>query len=120
MNERRHWLSGLWAFYREYTASPLHTASTAMLAIFGLLTIVDPWFAVLAIGSYVLPPLVLYVRADWTRSGSASRRPFSLGSTDGKTGGTDHLGPETADRYADRGDGDTDADRGDGDTDTSG
>ncbi|MEY7848688.1 hypothetical protein AB7C87_05735 [Natrarchaeobius sp. A-rgal3] len=56
----RPWLRGLWEYYREYTGSAVHTASAAALAIFGLLVFVDPLFAVVAIASYVCPPIVLY------------------------------------------------------------
>lgn len=56
----RQWIRGFWTFYRDYTSSAVHTASAAALAIFGLLVFIDPLFAVVAIASYVGPPLVLY------------------------------------------------------------
>ncbi|QLG50516.1 hypothetical protein [Natrinema halophilum] len=62
------WLSGLWAFYLEYTHTSLHAAATAALAICGILVFVDSLFAVLAIVSYVGPPVVLYVLSDDHRS----------------------------------------------------
>lgn len=56
----RQQVRGLWSYYRQYTHTPIHTASTAALTAFGLLIFIDPLFAVLAIASYVLPPIVLY------------------------------------------------------------
>ncbi len=53
-----------WVFYRRYTDTTVHTASTAALAIFGILVFVDPWFAAVAIFCYVVPPIALYVLAD--------------------------------------------------------
>jgi hypothetical protein len=58
------WLRGLWRFYLAYTKTGVHAAATAGLAIFGLLVFVDDAFVILAIASYVLPPVVLYVLAD--------------------------------------------------------
>ena len=66
---------GFWAFYRRYTDTTIHTAATAALTMFGLLIFLDPWFAVLAIGSYVLPPVVLYTLADERVSGSDGGDP---------------------------------------------
>lgn len=48
-------------FYREYTHTGIHAASTAGLTAFGLLTFVHRAFVVLAIGVYVLPPIYLYL-----------------------------------------------------------
>ncbi|WP_440765938.1 hypothetical protein [Natronorubrum sp. DTA7] len=58
------WVRDFWVFYRRYTDTTVHTASTAALAIFGILVFVDPWFAVAAIACYVVPPVALYVVAD--------------------------------------------------------
>jgi hypothetical protein len=58
------WLRGLWRFYLAYTKTGVHAAATAGLAIFGLLVFVDDAFVILAIASYVLPPVILYVLAD--------------------------------------------------------
>jgi hypothetical protein len=49
-----------WAYYRRYTDTAIHAATTAALTAFGLLIFIDPSFAWLAIASYVLPPAVLY------------------------------------------------------------
>lgn len=51
---------GFWAYYRRYTNTAIHTATTAALTAFGLLIFIDPSFAWLAIASYLLPPVVLY------------------------------------------------------------
>lgn len=51
---------GFWAYYRRYTNTAIHAATTAALTAFGLLIFIDPSFAWLAIASYVLPPVVLY------------------------------------------------------------
>ncbi|MDJ1430736.1 hypothetical protein [Halostagnicola sp. A-GB9-2] len=58
------WVHDLWRFYLAYTQTATHAATAAAFAIFGLLVFVDPLFALLAIGSYVVPPLVLYVLED--------------------------------------------------------
>ncbi|SDQ48664.1 hypothetical protein [Natronobacterium texcoconense] len=118
------WLRGLWSFYRSYTNTAVHTAATAALAIFGILVFVDPWFAVVAIACYVLPPVVLYVRIgerssleDEHQSTQADQDTESdpLESTDDGSRERDHSRtiPDTA-----VGNGDTDSDAGDGDTDS--
>lgn len=50
-----------WEYYRHYTKTGVHAAATATLTAFGLLIFIDPLFAWLAIASYVLPPIVLYL-----------------------------------------------------------
>jgi hypothetical protein len=52
------------SFYREYTHTGIHAATTAGLTAFGLLTFVHRAFVVLAIGIYVLPPIYLYLTRD--------------------------------------------------------
>lgn len=64
MGGLNEWLRGLWAFYLAYTDRPIHAASAAALAICGILVFVDPLFAILAIATYVAPPVVLYVLKD--------------------------------------------------------
>ncbi|OIB57098.1 hypothetical protein [Natrialba sp. SSL1] len=54
-------LGNFWAFYRQYTKTAAHAAAAAGLAIFGLLVFLDPWFAALAVASYVVPPVALYL-----------------------------------------------------------
>lgn len=51
---------GFVAFFRRYTKTWYHAVATAALTAFGLLTSYESLFAVVAVGSYVLPPLVLY------------------------------------------------------------
>ncbi|WP_336343705.1 hypothetical protein [Halalkalicoccus ordinarius] len=55
---------GFFTFYREYTHTGIHAASTAGLTAFGLLTFVHRAFVVLAIAVYVLPPIYLYLTRD--------------------------------------------------------
>lgn len=52
---------GFVAFFRAYTKTWVHTVAAAGLTAFGTLTIVHRWFAFLAVGSYVLIPVALYV-----------------------------------------------------------
>ncbi|TYL37658.1 hypothetical protein CV102_15065 [Natronococcus pandeyae] len=132
------WLRGLWRFYLEYTQTRLHAATAAAFAIFGLLVFVDPLFAALAIASYVLPPVVMYVLADdpideYVRderpadadessaeamlARDASRLAGET-TTDGGAGETDRSTPADESRLADeRKSVDTDSDHDDGDTD---
>ncbi|SIR96941.1 hypothetical protein [Natronorubrum thiooxidans] len=132
MVTRSEWLHGFWAYYRRYTDTTVHTASTAALAIFGLLVFVDPWFVAVAIGCYVLPPVVLYTLSDESASDAgegdvpeespsthADRTvdPVTTESETGGSSGTDVLGP-TMDRPT--GDGDTDSDSDGGDADFDG
>jgi len=119
-----------WSFYRQYTDTALHTAAAAGLAIFGLLVFVDPLFAVVAIGCYVVPPVVLYVleaRAppsrpapDW--SGRDIEPDHDRNHSDGD--GSDSIDSNSTDgdtdTDSDTDDGDTDSDDGDTDTDTVG
>lgn len=66
---------GFFAFYREYTHTGIHAASTAGLTAFGLLTFVHRAFVVLAIGIYVLPPIYLYLTRDETADIAGSSDP---------------------------------------------
>lgn len=122
-----------WQFFRGYVDTPIHAVSAAALAIFGILVFVDPLFALLAIGSYVLPPIVLFSigwrkpsdrafepdensveRARRSRTGAADTgtRPDRVWSS------AEAADPIDADADSDGGDGDTDTDSDDGDTDT--
>ncbi|WP_126662277.1 sialidase family protein [Haloterrigena salifodinae] len=76
--------SGFVPFYRSYTKTWIHAVATAGLTAFGTLTIVHRWFAALALASYVVPPIVLYLRhgrdddrADADRDASAPERDDS-------------------------------------------
>lgn len=97
------WLEGLWEYYREYTHTAIHAASVAALTIFGLLVFIDPVFVVLAIASYLGPPIVLY----------------SIGA---EAGNTLDSSKETTSRADSRtnfdNDSDTDSDSDDGDSDS--
>ncbi|NUB91058.1 hypothetical protein HTZ84_12535 [Haloterrigena sp. SYSU A558-1] len=124
-----------WVFYRRYTDTTIHTAATAALTIFGLLIFLDPWFAALAIGSYVGPPVALYLLEDEPvpetepepgREGRPDRR------TADRAGRTVNATPAESDRRSSErvssrpppsatvgdGDTDTDSDSDDGDTDS--
>ena len=124
----RDWLRGFWAFYREYVESAIHTATLAALAIFGLLVFVDPAFAALAIASYVVPPLVLYVLAnDETveppRQRRTDRRHSSPRRAEGAEQSTSTFGrrePLAQNGRDERSDGKTDSDGANGDTDSDG
>ncbi|ADD04930.1 uncharacterized protein Nmag_1351 [Natrialba magadii ATCC 43099] len=56
---------GFGTFFRNYTKTWIHTVATVGLTAFGTLTFVHRWFAALAFASYLLPPIVLYIR--WRR-----------------------------------------------------
>ncbi|WP_049914382.1 WD40/YVTN/BNR-like repeat-containing protein [Haloterrigena salina] len=76
---------GFVPFYRSYTKTWVHAVATAGLTAFGTLTIVHRWFAALALASYVVPPIVLYLRhgrdddrTDADHEASAPERDESL------------------------------------------
>jgi photosystem II stability/assembly factor-like uncharacterized protein len=52
------------SFYRKYAKTGIHTAATAALTGFGLLTFLHPGFVVVAVGAYVLPPVYIYLTSD--------------------------------------------------------
>lgn len=114
-------LRDFWSFYRGYTHTALHTAATAALTIFGILVFVDPWFAVLAIGSYVLPPVVLYVLEPRFVPASGSTSPNESGPGEPERSATTRSHARGDDRRptsGENGDTDTDSDRTGGDTDS--
>jgi len=51
---------GFVAFYRRYTRTWVHALATAALTAFGVLATLHRGFVVLAVASYVVPPLVCY------------------------------------------------------------
>ncbi|MWV40771.1 hypothetical protein [Natrialba sp. INN-245] len=117
------WLRGLWSYYRAYTGTAVHTASAAALAIFGLLVFVDPLFAVVAIASYVCPPVVLYVLGVDTHSSRPEPTVTETDASDGSSRRTTS-GPAAADVgskpvNADRRDEPGEPDGSDSDTDTT-
>lgn len=105
------WLRGLWAFYRDYTHSAIHAAAVAALTIFGLLIFIDPIFAVLAIISYVIPPVVLFiVGIDLETDPTQADLPAT--TTDSTTDpGIDSAATGDTDSDADGSDSDSDRDR---------
>ncbi|AEH38184.1 WD40/YVTN/BNR-like repeat-containing protein [Halopiger xanaduensis] len=52
---------GFVPFFRRYTKTWVHAVATAGLTAFGTLTFVNRWFVVLALASYVVPPVALYL-----------------------------------------------------------
>ncbi|ELZ01475.1 hypothetical protein C482_06864 [Natrialba chahannaoensis JCM 10990] len=58
-------VGGFGTFFRNYTKTWIHTVATVGLTAFGTLTFVHRWFAALAFASYLLPPVILYIR--WRR-----------------------------------------------------
>lgn len=126
-NGIRPTIRNFWRFYREYTDTAVHTASAAGLAIFGLLVFVDPWFAILAIASYVLPPIVLFgVRGtssvEATNEDAGTSREYAPEGAPGLDradveAGVDNR-PRGAEHWIDGTDTDSDSDDGDTDSDS--
>lgn len=109
------WLHGLWAYYRRYTHSAIHTASAAALTAFGLLMFIDPLFAVLAIAAYVCPPIVLY-----TLDADVGTDPEPSGTETVARIDSETHGDSDSDTDSDSDDGDSDSDSDDDDTDSDG
>lgn len=116
------WLRGFWRFYLEYSKTSIHTATAAAFAIFALLVFVDSLFAVLAIGVYVVPPVMFYVLE---RGPSLDDSDPSLDGHDestGRNGNRERSGSRGSvagnENVDSNGDGDSDSDDGDTDTDT--
>ncbi|QLG49381.1 hypothetical protein [Natrinema halophilum] len=77
---------GFVPFFRRYTKTWIHAVATAGLTAFGTLTIVNRWFVVLALASYVLPPIVLYLRGRSAgRMRDAAGREAARGTGNGET-----------------------------------
>ncbi|MFC7232807.1 WD40/YVTN/BNR-like repeat-containing protein [Saliphagus sp. GCM10025308] len=72
------------AFFRRYTKTWVHAVATAGLTAFGTLTIYYRGFAVLALASYVVPPIVLYV-ARGRRSGAVTATDGDVSRSRAKT-----------------------------------
>lgn len=118
------WLAGLWEYYRGYTQTAVHAAATAALTAFGLLIFIDPLFAILAILSYLTPPIALYslgTEAVPSESDHDPATPMTNVNGDAKTtrvdGDSDSDGNDTD---SDGDDGDSDSDGDDRDTDSDG
>ncbi|WP_440770855.1 hypothetical protein [Natronorubrum sp. DTA28] len=73
--------NGFVRFFRNYTKTWIHAVATAGLTAFGTLTIVHNWFAALAIASYLVPPIVLYLRRG--RARPREEPTSAAGSSDG-------------------------------------
>lgn len=125
-------LREFWQFYRRYVETPIHALSLALLAIFGILVFVDSVFALLAIASYAVPPIVLF-SIGWStpterhfepdeRSASRARRsdPQSAerGTATLRSNPPARASVRDGDADSDSGDGDTDSDSDDGDSDS--
>lgn len=109
-----HWLQGLWEYYRGYTHTAIHAASAAALTAFGLLVFIDRLFVVLAIVSYIGPPLILYSMDADVGNPSDSSKVDALRADSETNSDTD------SDTDSDSDDGDSDSDSDDGDTDSDG
>jgi hypothetical protein len=75
---------GFVGFFRRYVQTWVHALSTAALTLFGTLTFVHRLFAAVAVGAYVLPPVVLYLTRSTDRP-DASRATRSSSRTSGAT-----------------------------------
>ena len=119
-------IAGLWKYYLVYarTRGGIHAVATAALTVFGLLMYFHRGFIVLAVVSYVLPPVYLYLAGDDPERAS-TRETDEDDDTDtdfdGRDIGTGADGTDTdadgADADADGADADTDADGTDIDAD---
>lgn len=108
------WLRGLWEYYQGYTHTAVHTASAAALTAFGLLIFVNRLFAVVAIITYICPPIILYsLNSDLGRPSPSSTAPTEQGDSETSA-------PMVPENDVNAHDGDTDSDNDDGDTDSDG
>ncbi len=79
---------GFVPFFRHYAQTWVHAVAAAGMTAFGTLTIVHRGFAVLALASYVLPPIVLYLRGESTdraESDTTADRADAVATDDGST-----------------------------------
>ncbi|SDK78534.1 hypothetical protein [Natronorubrum texcoconense] len=100
--------NGFVRFFRNYTKTWIHAVATAGLTAFGTLTIVHRWFAALAIASYLVPPIALYLRhgrarpredsasvadsSDGSSSSSGDERESGSVAESGQSGESEHAG----------------------------
>lgn len=109
------WLHGLWEYYREYTHTAIHAASAAALTAFGLLVFIDGLFVILAIASYLGPPVVLYsIDADAGKPSDSSK-----GTTARADSGANADNDSDSDSDSDGGDADSDGTDADADADSA-
>ncbi|WP_254525248.1 sialidase family protein [Natrinema caseinilyticum] len=83
---------GFVPFFRRYTTTWVHAVATAGMTAFGTLTIVHRLFVLPAIASYVLPPIVLYLR----------QPPAEEGEREDRTGPAERMERAREDEDADR------------------
>ena len=117
------WLQRLWEYYQEYTHTAIHAASVAALTIFGLLVFIDPLFVVLAIISYLGPPIVLYsIGADAGNTSDSSKETTAQADSGANADNDSDTDSDSddGDRDSDSDDGDADSDGSDADTDADG
>jgi hypothetical protein len=115
------WIRGLWEYYRGYTDTAIHAVATAALTAFGLLVFVDPLFAILAIASYLFPPVVLYVLdVDAGTSPEPPEVAAARTTAESESNSNPHTGSHSGagEIDSDSGDGDSDSDSDDGDSDS--
>ncbi|MFC4438774.1 MULTISPECIES: hypothetical protein [Natrialbaceae] len=70
------------SFFRQYTKTWMHAVATAGLTAFGTLTIVHRGFVVLALASYIIPPIVLYLSRKRGGSSDDPRTPTDAALAD--------------------------------------
>ncbi|MFA9416972.1 WD40/YVTN/BNR-like repeat-containing protein [Natrinema sp. HArc-T2] len=81
-------VEGFVPFFRRYAQTWIHAVAAACMTAFGTLTIVHRGFAILALASYVLPPIVLYLRGpstDRAERDTTTDRAETVASDDGST-----------------------------------
>ncbi|ELY68543.1 WD40/YVTN/BNR-like repeat-containing protein [Natrinema versiforme] len=85
---------GFAPFFRRYAKSWVHAVAAAGMTAFGTLTIVHRGFAVLALASYVVPPIALYL---WQLSsdGTGGERTGEQTGSDGTSERADAAATET-------------------------
>ncbi|EMA43154.1 hypothetical protein [Halococcus saccharolyticus] len=107
-----------WDYYRRYTKrrTGVHAAAAAALTAFGLLATVHRGFIAVAIASYLLPPIYLYLTGDEIAGDERTETRVDRGTRRSAVGDAD----ADADADGTDGDGDADADGGDTDTDSDG
>lgn len=98
--------AGFAAFFRRYTRTWQHALATAALTAFGTLTVVHRGFALVAVATYVLVPIGLYL----TRTGPAAeavRDPDADSEESDETDGSQDAAVDGSDRGSDAGRGGT-------------
>ncbi|MFP8952859.1 hypothetical protein ACLI4Z_07805 [Natrialbaceae archaeon A-arb3/5] len=94
---------GFVPFFRRYTKTWVHTVATVGLTAFGTLTFVHRWFVVLAFASYLVPPVVLYLRHSREETDLDSKPSSDTAPGDGSdAAASNHERPPTSGRDRDR------------------